>query len=210
MSLSDDETIRDMWSGLFARALDPNSDVTAERPFISVLQSLSPLDAKIIDLLAFIDRTNRALRMGSKNFVPKDFGNVTPDEKEQIRRTRAFNLSLQNEAVQAILEKAERYGLNPPKHPGWPDNLLRQGIIKRPSNVKLSIARPAFRNLDERSLLRVIDHLEKKLKTIEDSTNRITSPPLSVFGHAGPSHPLQLHITLTDFGERLVHACGLV
>ena len=46
MSLADDQNVRDMWAGLFAKALEPNSETVAERPFISVLDSLSPLDAK--------------------------------------------------------------------------------------------------------------------------------------------------------------------
>lgn len=71
ISLADDESVRDMWAGLFAKALEPNSETTAERPFISVLESLSPLDAKVIDLLAFIQRTDTELRAKKNALHPK-------------------------------------------------------------------------------------------------------------------------------------------
>jgi len=70
LSLADDENVRDMWAGLFASALKPDAETEAERPYISILESLSPMDAKIIDLLAFIQRTDADLRANAERFVP--------------------------------------------------------------------------------------------------------------------------------------------
>jgi hypothetical protein len=59
LSLVDDTSLRELWAGLFTKALEPQSGITPERPFLSILDSLSPLDAKIIHFIAFVDEQEK-------------------------------------------------------------------------------------------------------------------------------------------------------
>lgn len=108
LSLSDDENVRDMWAGLFAKALEPNSQVSAERPFISVLQSLSPMDAKVIDFLAFAARTDEDLQRNAKKIIPKDFAKVTAEEKEIIKKHQTENVGRLRAAIKLIEDREEK------------------------------------------------------------------------------------------------------
>lgn len=62
LSLADDANVRDLWAGLFAKAIDPSTPITAERAYLSVLQSLSPRDAQLIDLIGFAARLEKEVR----------------------------------------------------------------------------------------------------------------------------------------------------
>ena len=95
MSLSGDKSVREMWSGLFAKALEPGSGVKAERQFMIVLQSLSPMDAKIIDFLGFLDKVDRDLRHfanQSRASTPKDLVNMSSEEKETLKEIQNANI----------------------------------------------------------------------------------------------------------------------
>lgn len=211
MSLADDESVRDLWAGLFANALEPNSKTTAERPFISVLESLSPLDAKVIDLLAFIQRTDAELRVKVKSFEPKDFRNLTPEEKEQANKIQKENTELQKQAVFSIREKAEEYGLSENNSPNWADNLMRQGIIERTrvyQSKRVSAFAPEIRN--ERDFSKAIGELHKSLLEMQEVSKRQASSPEHIFSQHPFRLQLNLEVQLTAFGRRFASACGLV
>lgn len=211
MSLADDESVRDMWAGLFAKALEPNSDATAERAFISVLESLSPLDAKVIDLLAFIQRTDAKLRANAKQFAPKDFKNITLEEKEQAGKIQKENSELQQLAVSSIRQKAQEYGLFENNDSNWADNLLRQGVIERtPVRQLQKLPALATSLREQRDLARAIGEVQKKLQEIEETSKRQASPPSYVFTQPAFGLQLNLEVQLTAFGQRFASACGLV
>lgn len=210
MSLSDDENVRDMWAGLFAKALEPNSDVTAERPFISVLESLSPMDAKVIDLLAFIQRTENELKAQAKQFTPKDFANITAEEKEEIDKLKHKNSILQKTAITSIKEKADEYGLVEIEISSWADNLMRQGLIERTPIKHLghsSSFAPSIRN--DEDMLRAFANLHKQLKEMEQVTVRKASPPERLFSQHMFGPQLNFEVQLTEFGKRFSSACGI-
>lgn len=210
MSLAGDETVRDMWAGLFAKALEPNSDVTAERPFISVLESLSPMDAKIIDFLAFTIKTDRDLRRKAQSFRPKNFKNITPEEANKLDALRSTNANLQKEAIQLINDKAEEYGINSLSGGGWSDNLVRQGVIARAPMGPSYTGNVRVDSLDRRGLSTIVDHLNKQVESIHRTAARNSSPPERVIGKATFSPQVQLEVQFTPFGERLAEACGLL
>ncbi len=217
LSLSDDETVRDMWTGLFAKALEPDSDVTAERPFISVLQSLSPHDAKIIDFLAFVIRADKKLRTESEHFRPKNLQKITKEEAEKIELTKEINLKKRKEIIESIQEKANEYGIYNLSGNNWSENLLRLGIIER-----LQMQRPhqnqyQIRSLDEKELFRAIDHLARSVNFLDESTRRNMTPPDEVLSKHRSQHStlgfgpsIQLEVKLSSFGTRLATACGLI
>lgn len=211
MSLADDESIREMWAGLFAKALEPNSETEAERPFISVLDSLSPLDAKIIDLLSLIQRTENELQAKSIKFSPRDFKNVTDEEKAQAKRAQNENAALQKAAISSIRQKAEEYSLSDQGAPGWSDNLVRQGVIERTPIHRfghLSAFGPTIR--DERDLANVLGEFRKKLREMEEVSKRQASPPERLFSQPVFGPQLNLEVQLTAFGKRFASACGLI
>ncbi|WP_050526820.1 Abi-alpha family protein [Pseudorhodobacter aquimaris] len=211
MSLADDESIRGLWAGLFAKALEPNSEAEAERPFISVLDSLSPLDAKIIDLLSFVQRTDNELQDKIIKFAPRDFMNVTVEERTQAERAQKENAALQKTAVSTIRQKAEKYNLSGLGAPGWSDNLMRQGVIERTPIHRfgrVSAFGPTIR--DERDLANALGEFNKTLREMEEVSKRQASPPERLFSQHTFGPQLNLEVQLTAFGKRFASACGLI
>lgn len=211
MSLADDESIRKLWAGLFAKALEPKSETEAERPFISVLGSLSPVDAKIIDLLSFIQRVENQLQAKSIKFSPRDFNNVTDEEKAKAERAQNENLALRKAAISEIYRKAEEYSLSDEAAPGWSDNLMRQGVIERTPIHRfghLSSFRPTIR--DEEELANALVQLDKTVREMEELSKRQASPPERLFSKHAFGPQLNLEVRLTAFGKRFASACGLI
>ncbi len=211
MSLADDQNVRDMWAGLFAKALEPNSETVAERPFISVLDSLSPLDAKIIDLLSFIQRTENELQANAIRFSPRDFKNITDEEKAQAESAQKENAALRKSAVSKIRQKAEEYSLSEQAAPGWSENLMRQGVIERTPVHRfgrLSAFGPTIR--DERDLANALGEFHETLREMEEVSKRQASPPERLFSQHGFGPQLNLEVQLTAFGKRFASACGLI
>lgn len=211
MSLVDDEGVRGMWAGLFAKALDPNASTIAERPFITVLESLSPSDAKIIDLLAFIQRMDAEAKSNLKGFAPKDWTKITPEEQEKLNEYHKKNVDVQKEVVSLIVGKAEEYGLMSKNEIVFLDNLMRLGIIERTpvqQSRHLSAIDLSFR--DEREMRRALEELLGSLQEVEEISRRQVARPEQIFTRHPYSHQLILEVNLTAFGQRFASACGLL
>ena len=215
LSLSDDEKVRDMWAGLFAKALEPDSKVEAERPFLSVLESLSPMDAKIIDFLAFLIKTDTELIKASKSFQPKDSMNITSEEAAKIEILRKENIDLRKKAIEAIKNKAEEYGLATLSDSSWSDNLIRQGVIERVPVQESRIDPIQVRSLDERAIMQVLERLNRQMNYLDQRSKRRSSAPKTLFAEnnqrtVGVGPQIQLEVQLSAFGKRLAAACGLL
>lgn len=208
LSLTDDENVRDMWAGLFAKALDPNSGVSAERPFISVLQSLSPMDVKVIYFLAFILKTEKEMMQSFGRFMPKNYAKVTAEEQEKMTSVNETNLEIRKKTILAIKNKADEYGLKPIVVTGWSENLLRQGVIERPPLNQRNTGRLRIDSFDERGLLHAFDELNKKVATAEEIAKYNSSAPKNLMRSNNMSG-IQLEVQLSSFGKRLAEACGL-
>lgn len=208
MSLSSDETVRELWAGFFAKALEPDSGGTIERPFVEVLKNLTVTDAKVIDFLAFCTRTNTELNEKMEKFSPVDFRNVT--EEEKVRRDAAGkkNTELQKAAIASIRDKAKAYGVDELSGGDWSLNLLRLGLIDRNSG-RTSPQLPGFRGreVDAHELTMMLDAVAKQLIQNEE---QMAEPPDRVISKQsfGPQVPLE--IQLSTFGERFAAACGLL
>jgi hypothetical protein len=209
LSLSDDENVRDMWAGLFAKALEPDSDVTAERPFISVLQSLSPIDAKIIDFLSFTMKTERELQNRFVRIMPQDLQNITAEEKEGMEKAQKENMELRNNAIRSIEHKAEEYDLCNPAA-GWAENLMRQGVIERTPLQQSNAGALRLRSLDERAVLQGFEQLNRKFEYMDQSAKRKSLAPEKIFLSRGIGSAIQLEVQLSGFGRRLAEACGVL
>ncbi len=197
ISLAGDETVRDMWAGLFAKALEPDSGTTAERPFISVLQSLSPSDAKIIDFLAFAERRERILKADVREALST--GNMPIHPRKEA-------LKLQEVAWLEIRQKLDGYGLGK-LWSGWGDNLFRQGLIEGlpspPPNIP-KIPAHALGRVDSGAMTKA---LWQGLSSVAKAAGSGHSRP---HAFVNSDHPGTLSVRLTGFGRRLAEACGLL
>jgi hypothetical protein len=207
LSLTDDPSVRDLWTGLFAKALDPNSPATAERSFISILQTLSSMDAKIIDFLAFAMNTDSELRAGALRFQPEDWKTITADEADKLDKQREENYERQREAVKTIRQKAKDYGIDNLHGDEWSDNLMRQGVIEL--NVQRQPSLPS-NMFPARDVNEVINRLGKQLDHISRRIKVASLKPKSVIGGGTSNSLVNLEITFTAYGKRFAEACGLL
>lgn len=207
ISLAGEESVRQMWVGLFARALKPDAETDVERPYISILESLSPMDAKIIDLLASIKRTEADLKADIDKLGPIDFTSTTPETKEVHNKYA----ELQKQAVAVIQEKAEEYGLAKIGSPSWAENLMRQGVIERTAVHRfqgLSVFGPRIH--DERDLARTLGELHEGIRETQELAKRQASPPERIFSKHALGPQLILEVQFTAFGKRFAEACGVL
>jgi len=213
MSLSGEERVREMWSGLFAKALEPGSGIKAERQFIAVLQSLSPMDAKIIDFLAFLDKTDRDLRHfgnQSKASIPKDLVNMSSEVKDKLQEIQNANLKHREAAILAIENKAEEYGLKALSDFYWADNLMRLGVIERPSAPIMSRAAPRVRSIGDSGGSELYNYVNQQISSLEKSQKRSSSLPATLFASGSSRDQIKLEVAMTPFGKRLAKACGVL
>lgn len=209
LSLSDDANLRELWAGLFAKALEPNSNITAERPFLSVLQSLSPMDAKIIDFLAYVVRRDSKYRQSAPTFRFADPKNITPEEKEELSRVQEEKVKLLEIAVRDIEDKAREYSLDSLSDPSWAENLMRLGVIERAPLEQPGSGNLNVRSVNRREISEVVEHLAKQIGHIEQSAKRSSSAPGRLFSKGVP-WSVQLEVHFTKFGKRFAEACGLL
>lgn len=209
LSNTDAPDVRDLWAGLFAQALDPNSGVSAERPFISVLQSLTPMDAKIIDFLAFAVKTDADLRENLR-FRPQKLNAITREEADAFDALRAEAPLLRDAAVTAIRQKATAYGIDRPSF-GWADNLFRQGIIERMPVQQIPSPFSRTTRSDERAIQNNINRLHRQMESMIKSTALNEAMPTEIINtNSPPSSFIFLNVQLTHFGSRLAKACDLL
>jgi len=212
LSLTDDESVRHLWTGLFAKILDPGSSVSAERSFLSALDTLSPMDAKIIDFLASIIRADSEIKRKSQEFRPRNFQSLTKDEAAQLDALTTELTSLRKSLTQSIQERASLFGIDNLSGQDWSDNLLRQGLIERIPNGPLRAESTAqFRSFNQREMQAIVDGLSRQVETLRATISRASSKPERLLGRRNLlGHQLQLEVQLTNFGRRFAAACGLL
>ena len=208
LSLSDDVNVRDLWSGLFAKAIEPSSPITAERAYISVLQSLSPMDAKIIDLISLGLRLEHEITAADRSGALRT--KAAKGTKEGLPNPAAVELTQRCQvAIDAVQKAAEQHGLSSLKGQNWASNLMRQGIIERAPIISATALGFQARSLDD---------LTKKVATLDELARWNAAEPDELLSSYGATPHLFMHrgsITLfsvrfTKFGRQLVEACGLL
>ena len=207
MSLSDDNDVRRLWVGLFAKAIEPESGISAERPFIQILENLMPLDAKIVDFLAFAHREDELLRAKDRQ-MPKFGVKVSPEEKSVLAEARKNFFDEMKNTIQRIETKAKEYGLDV-LPTGWADNLLRLGVIERPAPTPSHFSNPTFHKVDERTLIQIIDYLQKQIAAVDQAVVRNVTTPKVLYSQERPGSQINLEMNFSEFGRRFAKACGL-
>lgn len=209
LSLADDMDVRDLWSGLFAKAIDPSSPIMAERAYISVLQSLSSRDAKLIDLMGFATRLEMEARAERQKMMDlrlpqqsraKKRAALDAMEKALIERCSA--------GIQHMQDAAARHGLAKLKGENWSANMMRQGVIERTPLLGMSLG---FSPRSAEDIQRTVLDLDKLAR-------HNASDPEELFYSSGatPQMFLQLgtngflQVRFTKFGRDFAAACGLL
>lgn len=204
MSLNDDDKINDLWAGLFAQAFDPASETIERRSYIKALETFSALDARIVDFMAFFEKEKSTLSQKIRNYSPKDWGNINPEEKKIIEESRIYNETILSGVQDNLQAKASEYGLTKlPK--GWSDNLLRQGIIdpNLQTTSLTSLFRHTVRGIDD--LAQTVGKIAQKVDEGDRIRKLEVSPPDTIFfPNSG------LVYKFTKFGTRFVHECGIL
>jgi hypothetical protein len=207
LSLVDDENVRSLWAGLFARSLSPGTGVEAERPFLSVLDSLTPLDAKIIDFMVFAQ--NEQSELNKFDYGPMAYWKIEPESEQHqvLRHKQKEHEQLTKEAINRIQQKAAAYGLDDLPDTGWSDNLMRLGVIaKKPyTGFKPHIYR--FQRNDDFD--EQFDEMRKLLEYLEQEQAYNSKRPEALYSVSPYGIGIALEVQMTAFGEHFVDACGV-
>lgn len=210
MSLAKTDELRNMWAGMLAKALDPASDITIERPFVTTLESLSGQDVKIVDLLAMIDRSFTGLKFRQEHFESTDYKNMTDAEREKMHTVSDRNSARHDEVVDFIIERAQEFGIHDTLKEGWADNLIRLGV------VELHIERRGHEDFSGLSSLSRVDP-ERAMQAVGEVLSNMqkldqlkeVKPDYLIRKTGMISSAIQSSVIFTSFGRRFAHACGL-
>jgi hypothetical protein len=218
MSLAKDDEVRRLWAGLLATALNPVGAQAIDRPTTSVIEALTPQDARIISLLVFAELEDRictnktsGLIIAIQRNIKIKMNSETPEQKLQRENARKEITKIQSHHTQRIVSLAKLYGIHHlsdrnTKDNDWHLNLYRLGIIEP---TESSTASPfggiRFRGQDRETaelasiLSERIDDLAKKIRTADDTFYLLVD---------GSWH-IRIGTKLTPFGRKFAKACGL-
>ncbi|MFU1607566.1 hypothetical protein ACM25O_14445 [Sulfitobacter pontiacus] len=205
LSLTDDDDVRELWTGLFAKALEPDSDVMVERPFLSVLESLSPTDAKIIHFLAYASRELEAVAKKEKYGGPMFWAAHDPEMAAELQR--------RSKVIEDIEDQVGVLSLPSLEGGNFTDNLLRQGVIEIPTKSTAYWQGVELGSMEESDLARVLEEINEKVREIEETSSRRSATPgelYRVIRYAGGGADFQFQLQLSSFGRRLATACGIL
>lgn len=214
MSLSADDRIRKLWSGLLASALDPDEARSIERPFTSAISSLSPADARVIEYVAFVTKNDRSIRNDARKAAGvENKGWLTQGDADRIekeRRAMSERLEKFMEVTSQMEADFDLVGIS--SQPDWSDNLTRLGIIRpRPDEYSPTTRSPSIRgmDIDGRDVAEIIKFVEERISeaeglALEGLEIRFLSKRYE------QDQRIDLGIELTRFGEKLCQACGLM
>lgn len=214
MSVSGDDRIRKLWSGLLASALDPDAVQNIDRPITSAIAALSPDDARIIEYAAFVTKHNRSILYDSMVAAGvEEKRHLTYGDRDRIEQARltmgerlsdfmGATLQLETEfALQEIVARAD-----------WSDNLMRLGLIRpKPEDYRPVTRPPSIRasSLDGRDISEVMEFIEQRISEAEG----LALEGLEIghlFRRDDEKQRVILGVEFTRFGEKLCRACGLL
>lgn len=210
MSLAKTDELRNMWAGMLAKALDPASDITIERPFVTTLESLSDQDVKVIHMIAVIERSFDDLRISQEQFKPNDSKNLTDDEHEESLAVNIRNRDRHDATVAALFEKAESYGIAGSLGKVWSENLFRLGLVELHIEIRGRNDLSGLSNLhraDPQRAVQALGEVFTNMKKLEELKE--LRPNYFIRKGRFTGAPLEQSVIFTPFGRRFAHACGL-
>jgi hypothetical protein len=91
-SLEEDDDLQDRWAKLLVNAGNANSGIAVKRSYISILEDLSPMDAKILEKLCSVARQNKLIL----TYKLPDEAVISRDDKFSPEPSQDVQLSLSN------------------------------------------------------------------------------------------------------------------
>lgn len=215
MSLSSDESIRALWAGLLASSIDPNNTQRIDRAFITVIEALSPQDAKIVNFLVFSEIEQSSSRSKAMSFysrmekLSKD-KSTREENKETLDSLKSELMEIQTFHAQRIVSLAKEYDIlfgraGPPGKYDWHLNLARLGLIELADSTwsKIRDLRGGSADLATARSLEIIQEvLEELVKSVPSRSDRV------FLIEDGRWH-VSLGIRLSPFGRKFAEACGI-
>ncbi|WP_170553316.1 Abi-alpha family protein [Ruegeria atlantica] len=207
LSLVDDESVRSLWAGLFARSLSPETGVEAERSLLAVLDSLSPMDAKIIDFLVFAQ--NEQEKLNKFDYGPIAYLNVEAESEQQeaLRVKQEEHAQLTNQAISKVQFKAAGYGLDDLASTSWSDNLVRQGVIEKVPYKGFKPRLSRVQGIDDYD--EQFADMRKFFEFLEREREYNSERPQALYSVSPLGVGIVLEVQLTAFGKHFVDACGV-
>lgn len=198
MSLAKTHELRNMWAGMLAKALDPATETTIERPFVTTLEALSAQDVKIVDMIATIERSS------------EDFKNLTEAEREKSEAINARNSTRRDEVVGAIFEKAESFGVLGNLENGWSENLFRLGLVElhiKSHGLDDLRGLSSLGRVDVEQALHAVSEILSNMRKLDEL--KITRPDYFIRNVRFAGALIEQSVIFTSFGRRFADACGL-
>lgn len=218
VSLAKDDTIRGLWAGLLTSALDPSSQQSVERSITSVIEALTPVDAKIISFLVFAEREDQTcqsrnfknLRVLQRNPQGKS-APETPEEKQEREDADHEYRSIQVYHAQRVVALAKAYEINYPPDPfakdqDWHLNLSRLGVIEPTEAKGLSRFGRIRTSADDVATIQTLNAIAE---TIDNLAKQIRSSDERPYLLQDGNWHVTIGIKLTPFGRKFASACGL-
>lgn len=208
ISLSEDDVVRNLWTGLFAEALNPNNNTTVQRAYTSVLQSMSAQDARILALLSFAEMKERQLRSLVVKPEVQDWSSLTDSEKTALEQAAERNQKFRQETIQQILDRADDWHLLGELTDGGALNLHRVGMVEQiPARFH---SFPTSKDIARGNIERVLDQQSAWIENYIKEQEKKSSPPAQIVKSAIGGAGVEFRIRLTQFGRELAAACGLL
>jgi hypothetical protein len=108
-SLEEDDWLQDRWAALLVNAADASSHVEVRRAFISILEDLTPLDAKMLEKIYSSTQVPDVEAEIWTTFLP-DYVTVKTPDQENLRPPNHVEISLGNLARLGLITTAMAFG----------------------------------------------------------------------------------------------------
>lgn len=207
MGGADNPEIKQMWAGLMANAMDPNQDVSAEKGYIRVLESLSHDDALIIDFLVFCMKVERQIvRFGqdlalAQSRSSNEEGSPTDDiwRKEHFKKRNELLREVERKYESDCIKKTGVALLN----------LRRLGLVETAQQHTFPAIGVHMRSRDLGNLNSALKQIDDRLGKVEKITHPLDKN-ISTIANPKSHHGFQLLVQLTSFGKQFATACGML
>lgn len=210
-SRADDEAVSDLWAGLLANAMDPDSEVTFDVHFTKVLEQLHSHDIKILDFIKFHTERVKVMRRGfPENLTPYSIG-VMDDRGEYEKKMEVWKQS-KDQATIDINHKYDSLNIDLDLVKNSIENLIRLGLVFL-RNDEVDISTSFLRDMgwgqddliDNDRLLNVIEEIVSHMEVT--SSQRLREQEGDLFSYRSSEDHIELMYDFTGFGERLIEAC---
>ncbi|MCW8843342.1 MAG: DUF4393 domain-containing protein [Rhodobacteraceae bacterium] len=223
MSRTDDAGLQDMWSQLIAEAMDPKTSTKADRSFTSVLNQMTPMDAKVLNFIGFAEA---ALRQAEGEHRRK--GNAVLQKRgsadEMMKKAQELSRDGMKSANMTMSEMGRyisEHGLETDDVIDSVVNLVRLGVIAESLAPVSGPSLHAPRGNSSRDIQHMAQQMQRELERFGELERKRQSPveePKKLFEYFSPlqlglpaeevEHWVRVNYVFTQFGLRLGRGCG--